>query len=362
MRDKRNDNNRDNRDSKKDTEEKTMTYYKVLGVDENASLQEIKKNFRNLVATFHPDNKKTGDASIFALVARANECLTDTNKRAEYDMSIKIERASKKAMYAQQRKEFDDFIKAQEDENTVENKKKAENKFKLEYSEKDNKVGFNRALFEQEKIKPLQEDEISSRIDSLRMTREQEEIEFTPKKMFDGEFNHEKFHAMYEKKYKNSHDLVKSSGNPSAFNNEASSAFDPSTDYDAMFDDGDANTSMFSSLNIFGNSVDITDDDLNDVRVNVKSEYSRYNEEKGKSYQTELEKKLKERELEDSIYEDRKFKDFDTDPNMGGYGFLKNAGLTGKELEFEYDENDNQVAAKLLQHRRTKDFSTRNKK
>ncbi|MCX6781298.1 MAG: molecular chaperone DnaJ [Candidatus Magasanikbacteria bacterium] len=59
-------------------------YYKILGVDKNASDDEIKKAFRKLAHQHHPD-KQGGDASKFKEINEANQILSDKTKRAQYD-------------------------------------------------------------------------------------------------------------------------------------------------------------------------------------------------------------------------------------------------------------------------------------
>lgn len=62
-------------------------YYKILGVDEKASTDEIKKAYRKLAMQYHPDrnpgDKKAEDK--FKEINEANEVLSDPEKRARYD-------------------------------------------------------------------------------------------------------------------------------------------------------------------------------------------------------------------------------------------------------------------------------------
>ena len=59
-------------------------YYKTLGVDKNASKDEIKKAFHKLAHVHHPDKNK-GDDTKFKEVNEAYQVLSDDKKRASFD-------------------------------------------------------------------------------------------------------------------------------------------------------------------------------------------------------------------------------------------------------------------------------------
>ena len=59
-------------------------YYKILGVNRNASEDEIKKAFRKLAHAYHPD-KSGGDEAKFKEANEAYAVLSDKKKRAQYD-------------------------------------------------------------------------------------------------------------------------------------------------------------------------------------------------------------------------------------------------------------------------------------
>jgi curved DNA-binding protein len=62
-------------------------YYKILGVEKNASQKDIQKAFRKLARKYHPD-VNPGDPSAeekFKEINEANEVLSDPEKRKEYD-------------------------------------------------------------------------------------------------------------------------------------------------------------------------------------------------------------------------------------------------------------------------------------
>lgn len=62
-------------------------YYEVLGIDQGATEQEIKKAYRRIAMKYHPD-RNSDDPSAeekFKEAAEAYEILSDAEKRAAYD-------------------------------------------------------------------------------------------------------------------------------------------------------------------------------------------------------------------------------------------------------------------------------------
>ena len=59
-------------------------YYTILGVEKNASREDIQKAFRKLAHQYHPD-KKEGDVNKFKEVNEAYRVLSNPQKRAQYD-------------------------------------------------------------------------------------------------------------------------------------------------------------------------------------------------------------------------------------------------------------------------------------
>jgi len=64
-----------------------VDYYKILGLDKNASTEEIKKAYRKLARQYHPDlnpNDKEAHKK-FQQINEANEVLSDPENRKKYD-------------------------------------------------------------------------------------------------------------------------------------------------------------------------------------------------------------------------------------------------------------------------------------
>jgi curved DNA-binding protein len=65
---------------------KFTDYYKTLGVERDASAEDIKKAFRKLVRKHHPDLNKAPDAKVrMQEINEANDVLGDQEKRVAYD-------------------------------------------------------------------------------------------------------------------------------------------------------------------------------------------------------------------------------------------------------------------------------------
>ncbi len=85
-----------------------IDYYKVLGIDKNASDNDIKKAYRKLARKYHPDLNPNDESAhkMFQQINEANEVLSDPEKRKKYDE------------YGENWKHADEFEKARQQQSS----------------------------------------------------------------------------------------------------------------------------------------------------------------------------------------------------------------------------------------------------
>lgn len=79
-----------------------INYYRIIGVEIDASPEEIKKAYRGLAVKYHPD-KNRGDEDAeerFKLVKEAYDVLKDGDKRKAYDRSIKSRQRGQQRVFS----------------------------------------------------------------------------------------------------------------------------------------------------------------------------------------------------------------------------------------------------------------------
>jgi len=65
------------------------SYYNILGINDKATLDEIKKAYKQLAIQYHPDKNKDPTAvNMFKEISEAYQVLSDSNKRTEYDQTL----------------------------------------------------------------------------------------------------------------------------------------------------------------------------------------------------------------------------------------------------------------------------------
>ena len=95
-----------------------IDYYKILGIDKNASKDVIKKAYRKLARKYHPDlNPNDKEAELkFKQVNEANEVLSNDENRKKYDKygenwqhGEAYEEAQKQQRQSQQQRQYTDY-------------------------------------------------------------------------------------------------------------------------------------------------------------------------------------------------------------------------------------------------------------
>src|SRR5919206_4227082 len=88
-----------------------IDYYQVLGVDKDASEEDIKKAYRKLARKHHPDlnpNDKEAHKK-FQQINEANEVLSDPEKRKKYDQYGKHWQHAEQYEQARQSQQYQGF-------------------------------------------------------------------------------------------------------------------------------------------------------------------------------------------------------------------------------------------------------------
>ena len=67
-------------------------YYKILGVERNATVSQIKLAYRRKAKLYHPDVNASASAhDYFTILNTANDTLCDEKKRRRYDLKLEYE-------------------------------------------------------------------------------------------------------------------------------------------------------------------------------------------------------------------------------------------------------------------------------
>ena len=285
-------------------------YYKILNVDRDTSIEDIKKKSRKLLAKYHPDKfkdlsekERQMKAKQFQLVQEAGKILSDPNTKKIYDLEQKT---IKSKDFQNQKNTFEDFVKLQESGMTEENKKKAQLDFETE-SKKLNKMrGFDPSKLDDKIDRTL----LGKQIDDLKVRRDMDFIELSQKNIFEGKsFNPSEFNKLFEKNKKKQEkndkrkqekgELVKFGEDFTAFNDNGLNNFiSIDTDYSNPFgSDNFRENSMFGKMrddNFNASDISSVDSDFDDS-------YDTHNRNRDtKNTDDMLSKMLKNREVFDN--------------------------------------------------------------
>lgn len=314
------DSNSNSREFKDDTnikkiEKNGFDYYKILGVDKDTSINDIKKKYRKLLAKYHPDKykeypdkeRKTKEKQ-FQLVQFAGKILTDESAKKVYDLEQKT---IKSKDFATQKNSFEEFIKLQEAGVTEETKKRAQ----LDFESETNKLN-KLSGFDPDKMKDkLDKKDLDRNIGDLRAQRDTDMIELSQKNIFEGrQFNPLEFNKLFEKdkkkqekkqkKKQKSGELSKLGDEFTAFNDNGLGNFISVNDnYGELF-----GSDTFRENSLYGKmKEDFSVSDISSDEEEYKNDYDNHNTNRDtKSTDDMYAKMMRDRSLFDNDLKDTK--------------------------------------------------------
>ena len=264
-----------------------FNYYKILDVDKDTSISDIKKRYRKLLAKYHPDKftsltdkERKLKEKQFQLVQIAGKILTDEDSKKMYDLEQKT---IKSKSFVATKSTFDDFIKLQEAGVTEEGKKRAQLDFVTETKKMNKQRGFDPSKIDDR----MDRSKLDKEIDDLKVRRDMEFIEISQQNVFEGrQFNPSEFNKLFEKnkkkqdknetKKKEKGEIVKFGEEFTAFNDNGLENFIPvDSDYSNPFgSDNFRENSLFGNINNHHNDID---SDISSVDSNYDDGYNNHN-------------------------------------------------------------------------------------
>lgn len=80
-----------------------MDYYKILGIDKTATLNDIRSAYHKQALKYHPDKNKSSSAERrFFAIKEAYEILKDTKKRGTFDDTNRQKQVDPKRLYEEE--------------------------------------------------------------------------------------------------------------------------------------------------------------------------------------------------------------------------------------------------------------------
>ena len=299
----------------KKIEKNGFDYYKILGIDKDASISDIQKRYRKLLAKYHPDKykdlpdkEKKSKELQYQLVQTAGKILTDDDTRKMYDLEQKT---IKNQDFKHQKNTFNDFIKMQEAGINEETKQRAQLEFTSEISKLNKLRGFD-----PEKMKDkLTKIDLDRETENLIARRDTDLIEVSHRNLFEGRtFNPSEFNKIFEKdkkkqekklkKKQDSGELTKLDENFTAFNdNGLQNYVSLDIDYsDPFAEDNFKENTLFGRLKEQYSVSDVSSDD-----EEYKDNYKSHNLDRdSKSTEDIYSRMMRDREMFDNDLKDTK--------------------------------------------------------
>jgi curved DNA-binding protein CbpA len=317
----------------------SVNFYEVLGVEPNAPMKEIKKQYSKLVVKYHPDKVKDSfETSLFELIQKAYETVGNEQKRQEYDFFLKNLETAKGNDWFSLKSNYDKFKDLEETQ--PKNKESSQIEFDKVFKEFDDKLGIDRSKLDEK----INEDEIINHLDNLVLQREQDEIEFSQNKIFkEGEgFDISKFNAAFDMYKTTSDKQVIKQTNVMAYNFEGNgTSFSDLNVYDKTFNEEDnfEGNGLYSNVNI-GKSNKL---DTDKVRNLKPADYTLSHNKLETNYDDEIKRRLAERDQESVQFDTMKYQDFKTEDKS--FQFSQDVGITENMLDWTENNNEDLLKA-----------------
>lgn len=238
-----------------------VNLYEILKVDRTCSHKDIKKAYKKLVMSCHPD--KGGSTVEFELLTTAYTVLGNKNERMSYDKLFEkseMEKINNNDWY--EMKKSSEKMKKQKNETEI-SKEKAKILFDEYMKEENNKN--NNEIFDY--------NELQKNIDILNDQRKQQTRETMHENIFGDNFDINEFNDTFEKIYKKHHELIPYTGDPMAWNID--SKYGTLDDFGKLYEENENDVlynNDYGSLNIF---------DQRDKKI-TKKEIKKINNKKNK--------------------------------------------------------------------------------
>ena len=261
-----------NKDIKEKNLHTSYDYYALLGFNNllykdksNLSHKELNKAYIKKLKKYHPDriptdtgeNEKKQLNIMYKLIQESGDILLDKNKRKAYDLESSV--ASSDG-YLNQKNNFDNFMKLQENNISEDSKRQAKLNFENEFKAMNEKHNLNKYS-----AISLTKNDTNRRLEDLIQQRDIDDIEIKPKRIFnDGEkFDKSKFMKAFGKhklKHEKSNEII-NYNDISAFN-DTETTFGCGDNYGNLYrEDEFKGNIIYGTINNSDNS-DNSDDDL----------------------------------------------------------------------------------------------------
>lgn len=299
----------------------TVNLYDILNVSSDCTRRDLKRAYRKLVLEFHPD-KPNGDEEMFELITHAYNVLSNEESRCEYDELYKLSKQIDNSHF-DLKDQSNSHFKAQETSVIKRSKDELENDFKNAFSDLDKKHNYSRS---DTSINKIAERDALGRLDDLKMTREQQDLDNIHDELFDSNrpINTAKFNEAWELMHKGPLELIKHEGNPDAWlgPDTGDVSYSSIDNYDNLYADDDDNYGIEGSTYGPVNFDQSSGKKLSksDIGKLSGSDYTNNHNKKEDNYEDLIKKRLHDRELQSSMYANMDINDFDDDPTFGGYG------------------------------------------